>query len=200
MDAALRLVDAGLDAVRLEVGAAAGPAEAAATALIAARRARSVALDVEVVLVWQGQAAVDGEAVLRWTRGAGCDGFRISPPWRAAELPMDPELLDRLVLEAGALGRSPRGMLPELHAMAASQDGEPGMSRRRRGRRCPVGGQRLTLAATGEVWCCPFKTPLIPGEDELTATWARAGAHLAEIASCERACAHVELAPEPVVR
>lgn len=198
--AALRLADAGLSAVRLEISDADadGAAEDAARAFLAARQTRRVSLDVEVMLVWQGHADRAAASVLGWARRAGCDGFRISPPWRATDLPADPELVDRLVADAGPMSRTLRGMQSELHAMVASQDGQPGMGRRRRGRRCPVGGQRLVLSATGGMWCCPFKDP-IPQGGSVAERWSQAGAHLAAIARCDRACAHVALAPEPVV-
>jgi len=198
-DAALRLVDAGLSAVRLEVSDDGALAEAAAQALVAARQQRRVTLDIEVVLIWQGAADTVAPSVLHWVRRVGCDGFRISPPWRAENMPADPALLERLLAEAGPLNRTHRGAVPELHAMVAQQDGEPGMAKPRTGRRCPVGGQRVVLAADGGMWSCPFKVA-VPRGGTVAERWEEAGAHLGEIAGCGRACAHVELAPEPVVR
>ena len=137
--------------------------------------------------------------VLEWARRSGCDGYRISAPWRAADIPSDGALLDQLVQTSGRLDRTPPRMIAELQAMSAVQDGQPGKEGRRPGRRCPVGGQRLELSASGGLWCCPFKEP-IPSADTLEASWAQAQPHLEAIASCERACAHVELAPERMLR
>jgi hypothetical protein len=198
-EAAYRLVDIGLDAVRIEVSGASGAGEAAARAFRAAGHRCGRALDIEAMVVWSEPSVHAAGAVLDWARRSGCDGYRISAPWRAAEIPSDDALLEQLVMSSGLLDRTPPRMIPELQAMAAAQDGQPGKSGARLGRRCPVGGQRLELSATGGLWCCPFKEP-IPEADSIAASWAQARPHLQAIASCGRACAHVELAPEPMLR
>jgi hypothetical protein len=60
-----------------------------------------------------------------------------------------------------------------------------------------VGGQRLQVDAAGLASCCPHKTPIGTLRSDLGGLWAQAGPHLAAIRACDRACVHVELAPEP---
>lgn len=210
------LVDRGLQAVRVLVGGVSEEvqrdvvgnsvleATAAVQALVEARRDRGASLDVEVGVPWQGGADRELRAVLGWARQAGADGLRVIAPWHARDLPADPELLDSLASSERPFFRTSPAALAELHAMVASQDGEPGLLRksgpaRRRRFRCPVGGQRVEVGARGRVSSCPFKEPIGQLDGRLVDTWAQAGAHLEAIASCERACAHPELAPLPIL-
>lgn len=128
-------------------------------------------------------------------------------PWRATDLPSDPELLDALSDEERPFHRTPDATFDELHAMVAASDGEPGLPRRSAGfgqRRfhCPVGGLRLEVGANGRLCACPFQTPIaqVSGEDDdLRALWGAAGPHLQAIAACGRSCANVEVAPSPIL-
>ncbi|MEL6343348.1 MAG: hypothetical protein AAFV53_09430 [Myxococcota bacterium] len=212
---ALALIDAGLRGARIQIGGVTEPvhrsvvggalddARATLRALHQARTAREASLDLEILVPWRGRIHEEVEAVFKWTRRSGADGVRLTAPWFAAELPADPELLDEVGGADVPFNRTHPAALRELHAMVAAQDGAPGMSRRRSGRRCPVGGQRLELGARGKVACCPFKTPMQNGEmqngEGLPEIWSRGRAHLEEIATCQRACAHIELSPEPIV-
>ncbi len=209
------LLDAGLSHIRVLVGGVSdqthravvgnpGPeATSAVLNLVAAKRERSAPLDIEVAIPWRGPVTEEVRAVVGWARQIGADGMRIMAPYQAQDMPADPELLDAVVDAAGTFGRTPAAAVDEIHAMVASQDGEPGVEHRespgrRRRWRCPVGGQRLVVTATGRVHSCPFKAPIGHYEGELRETYAGAGAHLDAIRSCGRACAHVELAPEPI--
>ena len=209
------LVDRGLAAARILVGGVSDAVHRAVVgnpvveacgaveALLAAKQDRGAPLDVEVAIPWRGPADAEVRAVFGWARQVGADGVRLVAPWRARDLPADPELLDALAAELLPFHRTAAATLAELHAMVAGQDGEPGMRRdaagfRRRRFRCPVGGLRVEVTETGHVFSCPFKPESgVVGED-LRDTWASAGAHLGAIAGCDRACAHVELAPAKV--
>jgi len=210
------LVDCGLQAARLLVGGMSeavhrqivgGELSDATGALAELRRAREdrgVALDLEIGIPWVDPVQTEVRAVIGWARQAGADGFRLMAPWRAERLPMDPELLDSLSDEPAPFNRTPSAAIEELHAMAATQDGQPGIARgglgyRRRSFPCPVGGQRLEVGAHGRLSCCPFKDPIGPVGDDLKVSWAAAGPHLQAIASCDRACGHPELAPRPIL-
>ncbi len=208
---AAALLDAGLDAARVRVGGVSeavhqavvggdiASASGAVRAFLEARRSRAQPLDVEVVVPWSGPADQEVRAVMGWAQQLGCDGLRINPPWRAAALPCDPELLDAITEADDGFRRTPHAAVNELHGMVADQDGGPGRSQPRARRRCPVGGQRLEISARGRLSCCPFKAP-IPRGDTLKASWLSGGAaHLQEIAGCSRSCAHVELAPAPIL-
>lgn len=203
------LVDCGLAAARIWVGGVSehvheavvgsplADATGALAALSAARKSRGARLDLEVGIPWQGPVASEVKAIIGWARQAGLDGFRLVAPWRATRVPTDPELLDDLSDEPLPFNRTPAPTFDELHAMAASQDGEPGFARSGSSRRnaCPVGGQRVEITATGGLFCCPFKEPIGDVDDDLRSAWAAAGPHLQAISACDRACAHVELAP-----
>jgi MoaA/NifB/PqqE/SkfB family radical SAM enzyme len=211
---ALALIDVGLEAVRVRIGGVSSTAHRSSVggevrdaaeavgALIEARRYRGVPLDIEVLTPWRGRVNEELRAVIGLARELGCDGFRLTPPWRAAELPADPEVLDTVETESGPFGRTSHAAVVALHAMVAAQDGEPGRVRQRSPRqqisgtgRCPVGGQRLELTERGRLYSCPFKPP-IPLRDGLKASWEDGGeAHLKAIAGCGRLCMHAELAP-----
>lgn len=214
--AAEALVDRGLGAVRLWVGGVSesvhhavvgsgfADASGALEALRAARQDRGAALDLEVALPWQGPAHTEARALLGWAKERGADGFRVVAPWRAVALPRDPETLDALAAVPPPFHRSHRASFDEIHAMVAAQDGEPGLVRsaaafRAWRRSCPVGGQRVEVTAHGSVYSCPFKAPIGRVEEDLKATWSAGGAHLSAIAGCGRTCAHIELAPAPVL-
>ncbi len=209
------LIDVGLSAARIVVGGvseeihrevvgnSAREATAAVQHLIAARSARGARLDVEVALPWRGPATEEARAVVGWARQVGVDGLRIIAPFHATGLPADPELLDALMDEMGAFGRAALASIDEIHAMVARQDGQPGLSRKqgkalRRRWRCPVGGQRLVVTGHRQVYSCPFKPAVGEWDGELRRTWMTSREHLSAIAGCDRACAHVELAPEPI--
>lgn len=218
---AKELVDRGLARVRVLVGGISpevhqhvvggtlDDAVGAVNALVAARTDRQVALDIEVATPWQEPADGELRAVIGWARQAGADGFRLLAPWRARELPRDPETLDQVEQLAAGFDRTLPGTLLELQAMAAHQDAGPGLDlahapARRRRMRCPVGGQRLELTATGRLYSCPFKPPIVAQADaddtrDLRELFAGAGPHLAAIAECGRACVHHELAPRPIL-
>jgi len=209
------LLDAGLSHIRVMVGGVSdtvhravvgnpGPeATRAVQDLVAVKREHGASLDIEVAIPWQGPVTEEVRAVAGWARQIGADGMRIMAPYTATNMPADPELLDAIVDEAGDFGRTLGGTLDEIHAMVASQDDQPGLehpqspSRRRRWK-CPVGGQRLVVTATGRMHCCPFKAPIGTWEGELREAFSQGAAHLDAIRSCERACAHVELAPAPI--
>ncbi|MFT5686734.1 MAG: MoaA/NifB/PqqE/SkfB family radical SAM enzyme [Myxococcota bacterium] len=211
---ALRLVDVGLEAVTVRVGGVSSTAHRSAvggevrdaseavSAFIEAKRYRSATLDIEVLTPWRGRVNEEINAVIGWARQLGCDGFRLTPPWRAAELPADPEVLDAVEGEAGPFGRTSHAAVVALHAMVAEQDGEAGRTRAEASRqripgtgRCPVGGQRLEITENGRLYSCPFHAP-IPLSGELKASWEGGGRpHLKAIAGCGRSCMHVELAP-----
>lgn len=210
------LIDCGLAAVRVLVGGVSEPthhavvggalheATGAVLAFSEARRDRGLPLDIEVAVPWVGPAASEVKAVIGWARQSGVDGFRILAPWRASDLPLDPELLDELSDEPAPFNRTPSATFEELHAMAAAADGLPGLARtglgfRRRSFPCPVGGQRLEISSHGRLSCCPFKEPIGVAGEDLRESWQGAGPHLQAIAACDRACAHVELAPRPIL-
>lgn len=208
---AQELLDCGLGAVRVLLGGVSDQvhrevvgnpledATGAVDAFLRARVEREVALDLEVGIPWQGRVNTEARAIIGWARERGVDGFRVMAPWRAADLPGDPELLDTLAGEPAPFNRTPRGTFDELHAMVAGQDGHPGITRAKgfRGRRfaCPVGGQRLEITDVGRVFSCPFKAPIAESGEDLRLIWGEAGPHLAAIAACDRACVHPELAP-----
>lgn len=211
---ALELIDVGLEAVKVRVGGvsstahrssvggAVRDASEAVTAFIEARRFRDVALDIEVLTPWRGRINEEITAVIGWARQLGCDGFRLTPPFRASELPADPEVLDAVGEEPGPFNRTHHAAVVALHAMVANQDGEPGRTRQASSRqrlsgtgRCPVAGQRIELTASGRLFSCPFQPP-IPLGASLKDSWEVKGRpHLEAIAGCERSCTHVELAP-----
>jgi len=210
------LIDRGLNRVRVLVGGvsddiqrsvvgnSAVEATEAVRALVEARRDREADLDIEVVVPWRGRADEEVRAVLGWARQVGANGFRVMPPWKADQLPADPELLDALLAEERPFNRSERAAISELHAMVAHQDGLPGLARRsgpvrRRRFRCPVGGQRVEVTALGQVCSCPFQPAIGTLEGRLEQVWANAGRHLEAISACDRACAHPELAPARVL-
>lgn len=214
---ALDLIDRGLRAVVIRmggvseevhasvVGGRAADAAGAVRSFVQARATRGFALDIEVALPWQGNADSEARALLGWAQQAGADGFRVTAPWRADDLPADPELLDELAASHRPFHRTPMATFDELHAMVAHQDGQPGLSRgdgpsRRRRGRCPVGGQRVEITAHGQVSACPFKGAIGVFDADFKAVWMGGGAHLEAIRSCDRACAHPELAPSPVLR
>ena len=202
---ALELMDIGLESVRIRVG---GVSEAvhhsvvggsvsvasdALTAFVDARKYRGVPIDIEVLMPWKGQASTEVRAVLGWARQVGSDGFRLTPPWRAEDLPADPEVLDDIGETPGPFNRTNHAAVVALHAMVAEQDGEPG--RRRQQGKCPVGGQRLEITENGQLYSCPFHPP-IAMKTALKDSWEDGGrAHLKAIAGCSRSCHHTELAP-----
>ncbi len=183
-------------------GASLDEATGAVTAAVAARADRKARLDIEVGLPWRGPAHAEARAVLGWARQAGADGFRLLPPWLAADVAVDPELLDSLADPSDPFQRTDAGTIAALHAAAAHADGKPGHARvhalgSRRHRPCPVGGLRLELSARGRLCCCPFLPPIAdaiePASQDLPEAWAQAGPHLAAIRACDRLCAHPEL-------
>ena len=215
-DRAEELVDRGLararvliagvsdEVQRAVVGNSALEATVAVRSLVEARADRNAHLDLEVMVPWSGPAPTEVRAVLGWARQVGADGFHVLAPWRATGMPADPELLDALREEARPFNRTARASIDEIHAMVAAADGRPGAPvaagspwRKRAG--CPVGGQRVEITSRRQVFACPFKTPVGRLEGSIEETWARADAHLAEIKACDRTCAHLELAPEPVL-
>ncbi|MCB9778864.1 MAG: hypothetical protein H6742_09905 [Alphaproteobacteria bacterium] len=202
------------DVHRTVVGGELADALGAVGSALRARADRRAALDVEVALPWTRPADAEARALAGWAREAGADGFRLVPPWRSADLPSDPELIDQLVDGADRFHRTPAAAVAELHAMAAHADGQPGLARvhapaRRRRMACPVGGLRLELTSHGLLRACPFHAPMstdfqqaTQGRDPLdlaSLVAQHAGPHLAAIAACERACAHPELSPRPVL-
>jgi hypothetical protein len=214
LDRAEELIDRGLakvrvlvasldeDVQRAVVGGGAAEAQAAVQALLNARRERRSTLDVEIGLPWSGGAASSARGVLGWSRQIGADGLRVLPPWKAA-LVGDPAALEELQREGGAFLRSEGTVYRDIVAMHAAADGQPGLPRaeaelRLRGRRCPVGGQRLELSARSRVSACPFQAPIGEYSEDIRGLWASGGAHQQAIASCGRACAHPELAPDPL--
>ncbi len=214
-DRAELLLDSGLSHIRVLVGGVSdqvhravvgNPGPEATTAvqhLISAKRARSAPMDIEVAIPWKGPVTEEIRAVVGWAKQIGADGMRIVAPFTAEDMPANPELLDDVLDSAGTFGRTSQAAVDEIHAMVAAQDGQPGIAHRgspgrRRRWKCPVGGQRLVLTATGRVHSCPFKAPIGQWAGDLRATFAGAGPHLDAIRSCGRACAHIELAPEPI--
>ena len=207
-----QLIDCGLESVRLLVGGvsesvqrqtvgnAAVEATSGLAALLKARQERRVDLDIEIAIPWVKGVTLEINAVVGWARQAGADGFRIIAPYRAHDLPADPELLDQLVDDNEAFCRNSSRSIDELHTMVAHQDKAPGIARThslRRGK-CPVGGQRLVIGARRAVYSCPFHPPIGELDDEFSTVWALAGPHLTAISDCTRACVHTELAPEPI--
>lgn len=223
LNRALELVDRGLQRLvvvvggvspevhQAVVGGALDAATGAVVAAVAARTDRRAALDIEVQMPWRVPAQVELRALLGWARQAGADGLRLAPPWRTTGVPLDPELVDAIEDEADPFLRLDPDVLAALDALGAHQDGGPGLARphapaRRRRVPCPVGGQRLELTAHGRLVACPFKPPITqdlgadPGAGpDLATAWRGAGAHLAAIRACDRACFCPELAPRPVL-
>ena len=212
--AALALVDAGLRAAVLRMGGVDADTHAAVTggdldaarlaarALVAARRDRAVALDLEVAIPWRGPVASQAGAVADWARQAGADGVRVEAPYRAQDVGDASEggALDALQALPGPFGRTPAATVEELRRMATAADGEPGLPRARAGHRrltrCPIGGQRLEIGVEGQLLCCPFHPPIPLGSAELSEAWRGADPHLEAIRACGRACAHVEQEPQ----
>jgi len=171
--------------------------------LVQVKRQCGSGVDIEVGIPWQGPVTEEIRAVMGWARQIGADGMRILAPYRAENMPADPELLDAILDAAGPFARTSDAAVNEIHAMVATQDAEPGVSlaespSRRKRWRCPVGGQRLVVTSRGRVHACPFKDPIGVWQGELRETFAGAREHLDAIRSCGRACAHAELAPEPI--
>lgn len=207
------LLSCGLDAVRLLVGGvselvqrqtvgnAAVEATSALASLHTARLEAGARLDIEVAIPWVEGVTLELSAVIGWARQAGADGFRIVAPYRSERLPADPELLDGVVDDYGVFCRNTTTSIEELHTMVAHQDGAPGIGRAhsRRRTKCPVGGQRLVIGRRRSVYSCPFHAPIGDLDAELSQVWQQAGAHLSAIASCNRACVHTELAPQPIL-
>lgn len=185
---------------RQTVGNAAVEATGALAALHAARVEAGASLDIEIAIPWVQGVTLELTAVIGWARQAGADGFRVIAPYRAENLPADPELLDGILDDYGAFCRNSATSIDELHAMVAHQDGAPGIERQhsRRRLRCPVGGQRLVIGARRSVYSCPFHAPIGALDGALGPVWQGAGSHLQAIASCSRACMHPELAPQPL--
>jgi hypothetical protein len=212
-----QLIDRGLARVRVLVGGvsdevqrdvvgnSAVDATTAVLSFIFARKDRGAPLDVEIDLPWQGQANREARAVVGWARQVGADGFRVVAPWKAGAIPDDDAVLGTLALESGPFQRTPAATFSELKVMRAHADGLPGMPRaaapaRRRLQPCPVGGQRLEITANGAIRSCPFKPDFGPVGRDASARWREAASpHLAAIRACDRACAHVELAPAPLL-
>jgi hypothetical protein len=203
--ASIRVLIGGVsDGVQAEtVGNTAAEATRAVASLLSARASRNSSIDIEVAIPWTGPVVTEVAAVVGWARQAGVDGVRILAPLLANGLPADPELLDKTIDSAGSFCRNSSVSVEEIHAMVAHQDGKPGLAknnaaRRRKKSKCPVGGQRLVVAAAGNVYSCPFHPPIGDLADELSDTLAQGRPHLEAIASCNRVCSHVELAPAPI--
>lgn len=200
---AVRLLVGGVSEMvqRQTVGNAAVEATSALAALHTVRQEMGVELDIEVAIPWVVDVTLELSAVIGWARQAGADGFRIVAPYRADNLPADPELLDHVMDDYGLFCRNSTGNIEEIHAMVAHQDGAPGVAREhsRRRSKCPVGGQRLVIGRRRSVYSCPFHAPIGELDGELSAVWEQAGAHLGAIAGCTRACVHTELAPQPIL-
>jgi hypothetical protein len=214
-DRAEALVDCGLMGVRVLVGGVSDgvqrsvvgqpaiEATDAVMALLAARESRRAALDIEVGIPWKGRADEELRAVVGWARQVGVDGFRVIAPYKATDLPVHAELLDEIAGASDDFNRTDPATLSEIHAMVVNQDSQPGAPRthgklQRRRFSCPVGGQRLEFTTQGHISSCPFKTPIAEAEGSVEQIWAGAGAHLEAIKSCDRVCAHVELAPQRI--
>jgi hypothetical protein len=203
-----QFLDAGLGAVRVLVGGvseavqrvtvgnAATDATTAVAVLVAARAERDYPLDIEIDIPWVEGVTTELSAVVGWARQAGADGFRIVAPYRAHGLPADPELLDAIVDDAQGFCRNTATSIENLHSMVAHQDGAPGIARKRR--RCPVAGQRVVIGAGRAVYSCPFHAPIGSLDGEFADVWAQSRTHIEAIASCNRACVHTELAPQPI--
>jgi len=212
-DKAIELLSSGLSAVRFLVGGVSdevqqrtvGNDAAAATgavfAMLSARRDTDLDLDVEVDIPWVEGVTEELNAIVGWARQAGVDGFRITAPYRATALPADPELLDEIVDSSDGFCRNTPTSIEELHAMVAHQDGAPGLSRTHSRRRfkCSVGGERLVIGRRRSIYSCPFHAPIVEFDVDFASAWAQAGTHLGCIASCNRACVHTELAPQPIL-
>ncbi len=196
------LVDRGLERVRVLVGglSEATGGVAAAQNFIAVRAERAAPLAVEVGLCWRSPTQQEARAVIGWARQIGADRVRIVPPWRAAEQRVDPGLLGELLEAFDGFVWLPRGDRAALRG-DSEPDAEPGLpAGRLRGLLpCPVGGQRVTLTARGNLYACPFKTPIAPG-GSTPDRWSSAAAHLREIRSCGRRCVHPELSPVRLAR
>ncbi|MGB0641111.1 MAG: hypothetical protein ACPGTU_17370 [Myxococcota bacterium] len=209
------LVDVGLASIRVliggvsdgiqaaTVGNTAAEATGAVASLLSARTSRNSTMDIEVAIPWTGPVVMEISAIVGWARQAGVDGVRILAPLLATDLPADPELLDKTIDSSGVFCRNSSVSVDEIHAMVAHQDGKPGLARnnaarRRKKSKCPVGGQRLVIGAAGNVYSCPFHPPIGELSEELRDTLALGRAHLEAIASCNRVCSHVELAPAPI--
>jgi hypothetical protein len=209
------LVDCGLMGIRVHVGGVsegvqqsvvglpAVEATDAVMALLAARESRRAPLDIEVGIPWKGRADEELRAVVGWARQVGVDGFRLIAPYKAAEMPVDAELLDEIAGSSDDFNRTDSATLAEIHAMVVNQDSLPGAPKahgpvRRRRFSCPVGGQRLEITANGSISSCPFKEPIPMVEGSIDQVWAGARTHLDAIKGCERICAHVELAPQRI--
>lgn len=210
---ALALVDAGLRAVQLRVagvsdavqlpitGVPVAVAAAALQALVAARADRGVALDIEVLVPWEGDAGHELRALLGWSREAGADGLRLGAPLAPAAVCRDGAALALARGERGAFHRTPPAVLDGLAEMsAAAGDSGPGLPRA--GGRCPVAAQRLVVdgAGSGGVYSCPFHAGAAPIGAAPSAAWAAGDPHRAAIAACTRRCVAEGLRPEPVLR
>ena len=210
------LVDCGLKAVRVLVGGVSDrvqqsviglpaiEATDAVAALLAARDNRRAAMDIEVGIPWRGRSNEEMRAVVGWARQAGVDGYRVLAPWSAEDMPVDAELLDDMGGVRDGFNRTDPATVVEIHAMVAHQDGQPGAPRvqgnlKRRRFRCPVGGQRVELTVNGHLRSCPFKGDIAASNGTLSERWSQSRSHLQAIHSCDRMCAHVELAPQRVL-
>lgn len=206
---ALALVDRGLEAARVEVAgvsdarqrAALGVDAAAATtavqALVAAREDRGARLDVEVAIPFVAGVEDELDALVAWARQLGADGVRLVAPHAPADAARAAAALD--AMPSDGFDRTSRATRVALRRMAGRSDPGPGLPRGRRALPCPVGGQRLSLDARGVAASCPHKAPIGAFGGDLRTLWAGAGAHLGDIRSCDRACAHIELAPEAAI-
>jgi hypothetical protein len=207
---ALALVDRGLEAARVTVagvsdarqqavlGVDAASATTALQALVAAREARGAALDIEVAVPFVAGVEAELEALVAWATQLGADGLRLVAPHAPADAPRTVAAFDALPTDGSC--RTSRSARAALRALSGSDDPGPGLPRGRAALPCPVGGQRLAVDARGAAACCPHKPGIGTFGGDVPALWRQAGPHLAAIRACDRACAHIELAPEETVR
>jgi len=208
---ALRLSDVGLHRVCVVVGGVTSSIHeevagrsldgttAAVWALLKARDARRMPMDLVVDFPCTPVSVPDLAGVKGWARQVGVDGFAASPPFLAPisphELPREAaRMLRELESGGGSFRRTAPGTTAAVAATWRAGDRKPG-SPREGGDACPIGGLRLDVRACGRFGACPFKRSIgcfEPGVD-LRQAWTEGTAHFADIAACQRRCHHPEL-------
>lgn len=190
-EAALRVVDAGVQRMVLVLAGDLDSMQSAVASLDEARSGRKAPLALAVEVPWTTENAPLARAAAAWVRARGGVRFAVTAPASREGCGPEPSAaIGPVVAEAGAADATLPGLASALERFDAPDlPGAPRVSAR-----CRVGGQRLELDGLGSLRCCPFKEAL-PASGDLVAAWAGASVHLKAVAQCDRTCSHPELQP-----
>jgi hypothetical protein len=184
------------DVQKRVVGNGVAEATDALVALVAARAARSEAVQLHLALPWVAGVESEVRGVMGWAHQVGVDAVMVLPPIRGGSVGPLGEWVE-VLRGAGAFGME-RPEVRYLDALSQESGDLPGVPRREahpmaRFRPCPVVGTRLALDGQGTLFSCPFHPPMGTVTDSVMAVWETDNTHRQAVRSCTRRCRHPTL-------